>query len=199
MNEHVKKRIALVRKLLLDLHNTVGHIGRITENMGDASEDMLKKVYEEHQEKIGDKVHAFNSNVSRVRDIHQEITRLFNSWHDFTRDAHELSRLSFPFKVRQKQHLYQKALKDLQEEITGILIRNRLLKEDIARLESDLAFEAAQRLKKDVRYEDYLTHLKRKSELIGELRYLLPTLPEVPVRVLDIHNLQDALDHLPAV
>lgn len=197
MKEPESGRIELARAMIAELNTTVAHIRRISDNIGDESEHVLTRVYEDHTGKIGEKVDAFNSNVERIKAIHQELTKAVNAWYDFTRDERELHRLGFPIRLAARRRTIQRTIATLKEEISSLLIKNRLIREDIQKLERDLEFEATQRLKKDVRYEDYTAHLLRKAEILEELRYLLPSLPGQPLKAIDTARLEEALTHLP--
>jgi len=197
MKEPESSRVELARAMITELHNTVSHIRRISENIGDESELVLAKVYEDHAGRIREKVDAFNSNVARIKAIHQELTKAVNAWYDFTRDDKKIHRLDFPIRLSARRRTISRTIMSLKEEISSLLIKNRLIREDIQKLERDLEFEATQRLKKDVRYEDYTAHLLHKTEILEELRYLLPSLPGQPVKAIDTARLEDALASVP--
>lgn len=195
-NDTIDRRRLLARDLLKQLRDVCDHINKITEDLGDSSKSFLSRVYDDHSEKIQEKVNLFNKNVESVRNINIEITNTINEWYKFAKDEREMARWLFPVRFFLKRKQVISRVKELKQEITGVGIKNRIIREDIQHLESTLEYEAAQRLKKDVRYKDYLSHLKTKSMLLEELKYLLPTLHETPLKELHTDKLDEAIETL---
>lgn len=191
-----ERRKILARDLLIQLRDVRNHINKITDNLGDNSNAFLAKVYEDHSEKIKEKVNLFNLNVEAVKNINQKITATANEWYQFVKDERELSSILFPVRFYMKRKTVMSKTRELKQEITSNGIKNRILREDIQHLESTLEFEATQRLKKDVQYADYLSHLKTKSALIDELQYLLPTLGVIPIKEIHMDRLDEAINLL---
>ena len=188
-----ERRRILSRDLLIQLREVKNHINKITADLGDHSNTFLKKVYEDHSEKIKEKVALFNHNVEAVKQINQQITASVNAWYQFVKDERELSGILYPIRFHMKRKAIISRTRELKQEITAIGIKNRIIREDIQHLESTMEFEATQRLKKDVQYDDYLSHLKTKSALIEELMYLLPTLEGMPIKEIHMDNLDEAI------
>jgi hypothetical protein len=195
-NYNEERRSTLASELLMQLRDVRNHINKITEDLGDSSKTFLGKVYEDHSAKIQEKVNLFNQNVEAVKNINLEITSTVNEWYKFVKDERELSRFLFPIRFHIKRKTVMSKTRELKQEITSLGIKNRIIREDIQHLESTLEFEATQRLKKDVQYADYLSHLKTKSVLIEDLKYLLPTLTGMPVKDLHLDRLDEAIKAL---
>ncbi len=195
-SDTVERRKTLAREYLVQLKNVRDHLQTLSDDLGDSSGTFLSKVYEDHYGKIRDKIDVFNKNVEKVKELNLMITATFNDWYLFTKNDKELKSLFFPIRLHFKRKQMQAKTKELKQEITSLGIKNRLVREDIQRLESTLEYEATVRLKKDVRYEDYASHLKTKSQLIEELKYLLPTLPDFPIREIQIDRLEEAIQSL---
>lgn len=195
-NDNIIKRKALALKLITQLKNVRDHLKKISTDLDDSSTLFLSKVYEDHNEKIQEKVDLFNKNVERVKNLNHEITAVVNDWYAFIKSEKELRSLFFPIRLYFKRKQMQSKSKELKQEITSISIKNRLIREDIQRLESNLEHEATLRLKKNVQYEDYLSHLKTKTQLIDEIKYLIPTLSGVPIREIHIDQLEEVLASL---
>ena len=196
--EEATRRIMLAKELLLELKATVSHIKNISTDISDSTGGVLGKVYEDHLDKIQGKVNQFNDHIDRIKTIHQEITKVVNEWYDFIQNDKELGRITFPLKLHNKRKTIQKTIRCYKNEISSMMIRNRLIREEMIRLESDLEFEATQRLKKDVRYDDYMTHLKRKSEILEVLQYLLQNLEGCSIKEIDVDHLDDCLQKMPS-
>lgn len=195
-SDTAERRRLLARELLIQLKNIKDHLQALSDDLGDSSGSFLSKVYEDHYEKIREKINVFNKNVERVKELNLEITATFNDWYLFTKNDKELKSPLFPIRLFLKRKKMQAKTRELKQEITSIGIKNRLVRDDIQRLESTLEYEATVRLKKDVRYEDYVSHLKTKSQLIEELQYLLPTLPGFPVTEIHMGRLEEAIQNL---
>lgn len=194
MNEPtLERRRALALELLLKLKEIRNHVEKLMNHLGDSSGDLLSTVYQDHKEKVQEKVDLFNGNIEKVRELNLKKTALYNEWFIFIKDAEELKNPLFPFHLLSKRKKIKKELWELKEEISAIGIRNRLIREDILRLEGDMEYEATLRLKKDVRYEDYLSHLKMNGNLLDEVRYLIPTLPGVSITEIDMDRLDETI------
>ncbi len=195
-SDTVERRKTLAKEYLMQLKDVRDHLQALSDDLGDSSGTFLSKVYEDHYGKIREKIDVFNKNVEKVKEINLMITATFNDWYLFTKNDKELKSLFFPIRLYFKRKQMQARTKELKQEITSIGIKNRLVREDIQHLESTLEYEATVRLKKDVRYEDYASHLKTKSQLIEELKYLLPTLPDFPIREIQMDRLEEAIQVL---
>lgn len=193
MRDSCEKRQLLALELIYKLNDIISHIKNIMDDLGDSSNEFLCSVYQHNTDKINEKVELFNKNVERVKEINLEITKVKNQWYAFIKNEKELQSLLFPFKLALVKKSILSKTKELKAEITSIGIKNRLIREDIIRLESDMELEATRSLKKDIRYEDYLSHLKAKSLIVSELKYLLPTLSNVNIRELDVDKLDNTI------
>lgn len=199
MNEEtIERRKILAVDLLTRLKSVRDHLEEIMADLGDSSVDFLNKVYADNYDKIEEKVDLFNKNVEQVKELNIQMTAAMNDWYRFIKDDNELSSPLFPLRLRLKRKQLERKVKEIKQEITGIGIKNRLIGEDIKRMESTLEYEATLRLKKDVRYEDYLTHLKLKSQLIEEISYLLPTIPGICIDKIHLDHLDEAISALEA-
>lgn len=192
------RRRALAVELLSQLKNVGDHLRRITDDLGDSSQEYLNKVYEDHSGKIKEKVDQFNQNVEKVKNLNVGITSSINEWYQFTKNEKELSSLFFPLRLYFMRKRIKSKIKEHKAEITNIGIKNRLIVEDIQRLESNLEYEASARLKKDVRYQDYVAHLETKARLIEEIRYLIPTIPGLSIKEIQLDRLNEAIEQISA-
>lgn len=194
--ESVERRKTLAVDLLTQLKDARDHLNDIMTNINDSSGEFLGKVYEDNYDKIREKVNLFNQNVERVKALNLETTASFNEWYLFIKDDKQLSSLLFPLRIRLKRKQMKARTREIKQEITSIGIKNRLIREDIMRLESDLEYEATVRLKKDVRYNDYLSHIKIKSMLVEEIKYLLPTISEIDISEIHMDRLEETIEAL---
>jgi hypothetical protein len=192
-SDTMERRRVLALDLLTQLKSIRDHLNEIMSDLNDSSGDFLKRVYVDNNDKIEEKVSQFNENVERVKSLNLDMTSTFNDWYLFIKDEKELSSPLFPLRLRHKRKQMKSKAKDIKQEITGIGIKNRLIREDIMRLESNLEYEATVRLKKDVRYEDYLSHIKIKSQLLEEIKYLLPTISGIDISEIRMDRLEDVI------
>ncbi|MCX7774021.1 MAG: hypothetical protein N2376_13005 [Clostridia bacterium] len=191
--EGLERRFTLAAELIAGLIEIRNHILKLTDDLGEESNGFLRKVYEDYSDKIKEKVALFNQNVEKVKGLNHDITNEVNGWYAFIKDEKALGSFLFPLRLYAKKKQVRGRIRELKQEISSIAIKTRLIREDIQRLQGDLEYEAAQRLKKDVRYEDYLSHLKLKSRLVEELNYLLPTLAGIPGKIIFLENLEETL------
>ena len=74
----------------------------------------------------------------------------------------------------------------MNKEILSITIDNRLIKERLTLLEHQLEISAMKKIKTGGIYQAYDKLLSRKSAIISELEYLIPTIPGLcPARIRD--------------
>jgi len=196
MDENMRKRIELAIGMMKELREKRDDISRFAEAIGASSGDALKKVYELNQDRIRGKVELFNRNIDDANSAYSRITETMNAWYSFSADDKQWGGLLFPFRLMKRRKDAKKNIRHCKDDINAISISNRLLREDILRLESTLECEASKSLREDVRYDEYNCILARKALLIDALQYLLPTIPGMPLRKISIDHIERQIEAL---
>ncbi len=191
-----ERRKALALELLVRLKEIRDQIQSIMASLGDSADQFLSTCYEDHVDKIKEKVSLYNRNIERIEALNLSHTALITDWFLFIKNEKVLSSPLFPFHLFFKKRKIKAEIRGIKEEISNLVIKNRLIREDIQRLESGLEVEADLKLKKDGRYEDYLAHLTLKSQLIREIEYLFPTLSGVDMAQIHMDGLEEAIEVL---
>ncbi len=139
----------------------------------------FEQAFKEEQDKLLSVMDSYHRNVDKIRAIYNEITESINSWYEFIKDEKQTGKLTFPIVFFHKKRSLNKKIIMLNEEISGITINNRFIKENLTILEHQLKLKAVSLAKAGDNYLEYERVLLSQKSIAAELEYLLPTIPGI--------------------
>lgn len=199
--DHNTRRLKLASGLLGELKCIYGRLSEIASEIETQSGSYYEKAFQEHIAEIRSEAGKFRCNVERVEEINREITNRINQWFEYVKDQKEMARLTFPLRYFLKKRSLGTVIRKLNEEVAGIAIENRFIKEQLTIWEHKLEVMAIQQIKTGEGYQVYEQLLAKREAVIQELKYLLPTihgLCPADIGVSDIDALLNKLSSIEA-
>lgn len=178
MNNSVKAaRIVLLRELLMELAETEKQLEQHKTGIENMSSRYFQEILKEKDGEIQHETEKYRSNTDRLAAIKLEITSGVNLWYEFRKSRNEMTKLLFPLIFSLKRRGLQKKIKKLNDEVSSIIIDNRMIKEKLTLFEHQLEIAALEKARASMEYQLYDQMLSKKDSIISELEYLLPTIP----------------------
>jgi hypothetical protein len=157
------------------------------------------KSYEDLRRNISsvqEDIDNYKKNIEEIKKLRSELTGEINAWYGFIKNTTEIKKLSFPLKFLIKRKMLKNSLKRVNDSIAKITIENRFIKENLAIWEHKLEHECIEEIKDGLSYSNYDLLAKKKSALIDELKYILPTIPGIcPIEV-EIEKIDRLIEEL---
>lgn len=176
---NLTKRKQLASALLNELKSINSNLENIASEMERNSGAFYEDAFKEKRSELEAVMESYHQNVVRVREINNEITASINSWYGFIKDENENGKINFPLLFFFKKRTLYKKIKNLNDEISSITINNRFIKEQLTALEHQLEIKAVSLARSDGNYKEYENLLLKHKTISEELKYLLPTLPDM--------------------
>jgi hypothetical protein len=84
----------------------------------------------------------------------------------------------------------------LNEEISSLSIENRFIREKIINWEQELSVRALHQIREGEDFHNYEELIRKKDNIILELKYLLPTIPGIIPIEFDLNNIDKIIDKI---
>lgn len=196
MNDVKQKceRSELALELLLELQEVLKGLSEIALDMEKNSDTFYKEYFNNNLHLVQSDIDNYNSNSDRIKNLKLEVTALVNDWFSFKKDTNETKKLTFPIKLYLRKKQLKNKVKELNESISNTNIENRFIKEKLISWEHELGIECVKAMKSGEDFGQYEKLLKIKKELIDELKYILPTIPEICPLELDLQNIEKFIE-----
>jgi hypothetical protein len=189
-----RKDLALV--FLENLDNVFIQLENLSSTVEDNSQISLQNLQKEQKDKLRNKVEAYNGNIQKAKDLADSITELMNKWNILKNDEDLQRNPFYPIKLLASKKSISKNLNEIKDQINALSIKNRLLHDDIDRMENSLKNDMLQQMKHGSEYKAYEEAIEKKNVLIQELTYLLPTIPGFSHSTLDVRSTQLIMNQL---
>ncbi len=194
--EIMERRKEFALALLRELDRLYLQLDKAASDAENTSGDFYDQAFSERKEELQSIIEKYHENLDRIREINKEITTSINSWYEFIKDEKKSALITFPvsFFIRKKR-LYKK-ISLLNSEITGITIDNRFVKEKLAALGHLLETRAESLARSGENYIEYEDLLTQQNVIVSDLKYLLPTIPEVCPADISVSGIRKTMEAL---
>lgn len=178
-NVNLQRREELAASLLAEL----GTASRMFRETATAIENESGTNYEaaftECREELDLVMEDHRRNLTRIREIDEEIAESIKCWNEFVINGNKSGKLLFPVICSRRRHALQKRIVMLNAEISNIEIKNRCIKEKLTILEHQTEIKAMSLARSGISYQNFDKLWRKQSTLSAELRYLLPTIQTI--------------------
>lgn len=180
----MQERFSLAKSLLLHLQSLQNQLASMSSRISKGSDSFYQAALQEDRHIVEDELEKYRHNLDEIRKLNLETTEAINKWYSFIKDNNELKHILFPMRFKLNKRKLKALIRRNNEAVSAITIENRFIKENLANMEHELELKAIQRLKEANEYLEFEQLLKTKDQLVSDLSYLLPTLPDIcPVEV----------------
>ncbi|MCX7923397.1 MAG: hypothetical protein N3B21_15510 [Clostridia bacterium] len=196
------QRTNFIIELLSDLKDVQSQLINTSSDIEKRSGAFYEKTFYETKNSIQAEIDRYKSNIEKIKQLNYDITAKINNWYEFSSSTEESQRITYPIRFHFKKSELKKSIKSMNEAISNLVIENRFIKEKIINWEHQLEIEAIMQIKQGNSFHQYEGLLNKKSMLISELKYLIPTVPDLCPIELDLSNLDQTiaqLSKIPAV
>lgn len=180
-----KRRIELALEMLNELKSTYAKLDELSKQVDKHSDSLFSNFAEGSESSFQSYIDKYNSNTEKVKRLNYDITLKINSIFGYAKNESEMKKLVYPIRLYLLKKDLKKVIKAAGEQVSGITIENRFIREQLSLLQEELKHKALQSVRQQETYGQYQQLVRRKDELIAELRYLLPTIPGVCPAELD--------------
>lgn len=194
--QNVQRRLELAEKLLNELKNVYLQSENLSQDIGKNSNFYYEEVFARTKEELSSFMETYRKNVSRAREINNEITSRINAWYAFIKNEKETASVLFPIRYSSEKKRLNQKMKELNDELSALAINNRFVKEKLAQLEHELEIKAVSLAHAGGNYQAYETLLLKQGALTAELRYLLPTIPGLCPADISCHGIDGLMEKL---
>ncbi len=195
-DSNIQRRSEFVLSLLNELSDIHKQLKSLSSGIEGNSDAFYEKIFNSSKFEIESDIESFKANLDKMKEINMNITAKLNEWYDFIKDSAEIKKVTFPFKM----HFMKKSLKNtitkLNEEISSLSIENRFIREKIINWEQELSVRALHQIREGEEFHNYEELVRKKDNIILELKYLLPTIPGIIPIEFDLNNIDKIIDKL---
>lgn len=195
-DSNIQKRLEFVLSLLSELNDVYKQLKGLSSGIENNSDTFYEKTFNSSRLEIQGDIDSFKANLERIKEINMNITTKLNEWYDFIKDSTEIKKVTFPLKM----HFIKKNLKStitkMNEEISSLSIENRFIREKIINWEQELSVKALHQIREGEEFHTYEELVRKKDSLLLELKYLLPTIPDLTPLEFSLDNIDKMIDKL---
>ncbi|MFZ5988313.1 MAG: hypothetical protein ACOYWZ_14465 [Bacillota bacterium] len=195
-DSNVQKRTTFVLTLLNNLKEAYKELKELSTGIESDSDTFFERLFNSSKVEIQGDIEAYKANIEKMKQLNLSITERMNEWYDFIKDSNEIKKVTFPLKLYFKKRNFKKTILQMNREISEISIENRFIREKIINWEQELGVRALQEIKKGDEFSKYEELIRRKDNLISELKYLLATIPDIDPVEFDLDNIDKIIDKL---
>ena len=159
-----RKELALV--FLENLDNVFIQMEKLTSMIEGNSLISLQNLQKEQKDKLQSKVEAYNGNIQKAKELADSITELMNKWNILKNDEDLQKNPFYPMKLLASKKSISMNMTEIKEQINALSIKNRLLHDDIDRMENSLKNDMMKQMKHASEYTAYEEAIERKNILI---------------------------------
>jgi hypothetical protein len=184
MENKLNQRIDFTLNLLNELKSINEQLTHVFAQIEKSSDAFHESILNKYRDDIENDFKKYKTNIETIKQLNLEITSKINTWYEFTKDDHEIKKLSFPIKFYFHQRKLKKDIKRINKQIYDITIENRFVKEQLINWERDIEIKALQELKLGTDFQTYEQLIQKKNNAISDLKHIIPTLPVTcPIKV----------------
>ncbi len=195
-NNILSERAAYAAELLNCLKDTCSKLNETSSEIENCTGKSYEESFRRNISSVQEDIDNYKKNIEEIKKLRSELTGEINAWYGFIKNTTEIKKLSFPLKFLIKRKMLKNSLKRVNDSIAKITIENRFIKENLAIWEHKLEHECIEEIKDGLSYSNYDLLAKKKSALIDELKYILPTIPGIcPIEV-EIEKIDRLIEEL---
>ena len=191
----IERRIGFLKAVLIDLENVYKELNMVSQNISEISATYLEQYNLNNRENRDGEINKLKTNIEKIKEHSNHVTEEINRWYQFTNDPQEIIKVTFPLKFYFKRIKLRKEIAAANKLISRISIENRLIKENLKKMERMIESDTLQQIKNSGMYKEYEALLQKKEARLSDLCYLLPTIPSFPNK-LDLNNISNIYNSL---
>lgn len=195
-DDRLKKRTSFIITLLQELKQVYSQLINISSDIEKSSGSFYMKTFEESKDYIQIEMDKYKLNIERIKQLNCDITLKTNTWYNLVKNSEEIKKVVFPFIFYFSKKKLKRDTKSINEEILGLTVQNRLIIEQLTIWEHELELKVIQQIKQAPEYKNYEELAGKKEELISQLKYLLPTLPDICPVVFNLADIDSIVEKL---
>lgn len=195
-NNTENTRASFAIELLKGLKDICSKIKETSSEIQNSSGKFYEEYLIQNMSPIQEHIDNYKSNIEKIKKLKSYITEEINAWYNFTKDAGEIKKLTYPIRFFMKKRNLKNTIKQTNEQISEIAIDNRFIKENLTVWEHKLELESIEKIKSGSEYGNFEILLRKKSEIIEELKYILPTIPGICPIELDPEKIDNIIEIL---
>lgn len=195
-NNALKIRMDFVVELLNNLKDINLQLSQVVNNMETGSASFFEQFLVENKIGVQDEIKKYKLNIERIKQLNTEIVVKINSWYDFLKQPCKIKKISFPitFYIRRKK--LRKDLKEMNSQISSLIIDNRFIKEHLTAWEHEFMCNAIDSLKQGDNYKSYEDLSTKRKMILSEIKYLLESYPQILQIELDLSEINDFIEKI---
>ncbi len=190
------KRSTFVLSLLNELNSVYKELKALSSGIENNSDNFYERIFSSSRIEIQGDIDSYKTNLQRMKEINMEITAKLNEWYDFIKDSNEIKKVSFPIKLYFMKKKLKSSITKMNGDISSLSIENRFIREKIINWEQDLSVRALHEIREGEEFHNYEELVRKKDNIISELKYLLATIPELAPVEFDLDNIDKMIDKL---
>ncbi|WP_010247558.1 hypothetical protein [Acetivibrio cellulolyticus] len=195
-DSNMQKRSAFVLSLLNELNDVYKELKKLSSGIESNSDNFYESIFNSSKVEIQGDIDSFKSNLEKMKEINMNITAKLNEWYDFIKDSSEIRKVTFPIKMYFMKKDLKNSITKMNAEISNLSIENRFIREKIINWEQELSVKALHEIRNGQEFNSYEDLVRKKDNLIIELKYLLATIPDLAPVEFDLDNIDRIIDKL---
>lgn len=195
-DKNVQRRIDLVLSIMYDLKDIYSSIKVTAGDIEEISEEFYREIIGKYGCDVQNDTCRFNSNIEKIKNLNQEMVIHMNTWYEFVKNPNEVCKLTFPLKYYFRKRKITERVKKINLEISETMIENRFIKEHLINREHELEIKAVAQINQGEKYQNYEKLIEKKNVLISELKYLVPSIPDLCPFELDPEQIDSLIERL---
>lgn len=190
----VQNRSSLVVSMLKTLKEVYLELNDLSSCIENNSEDFYERLFNSSKLEIQGDIEAYKANIEKMKQLNLNVTENLNQWYDFIKDSNEIKKVTFPIKLHLRKKRLKSTIAKMNQEISGLSIENRFIREKIVNWEQELSVKALQQIKIGDEFSRYEGLIKKKDHLVSELYYLISTIPGIDSLEFELENIDSTID-----
>ncbi len=195
-NNSFNERAAFVVELLIGLKDTCSKLKETSSEIEKGTDLFYEELFKSNISSIKEYTDKYKANIEKIKKLRSQLTEEINEWYGFIKDTAQIKKLSFPLKFQIRKRMLKNSIKRVNDSIAKITIENRFIKENLTIWEHKLELDCIGKIKEGSDYSNYDLLLKKKAAIIDELKYILPTIPEICPLELDVEKIDSLIETL---
>ncbi|NLL06380.1 MAG: hypothetical protein GX270_11480 [Clostridiaceae bacterium] len=195
-DSNIQRRVEFVLLLLNELSDIHKQLKSLSSGIEGNSDAFYEEIFNSSKFEIENDIESYKSNLEKMKEINMNLTAKLNEWYDFIKDSSEIKKVTFPFKMHFMKKKLKNTITKLNEEISSLSIENRFIREKIINWEQELSVRALHQIREGEDFHNYEELIRKKDNIILELKYLLPTIPGIIPIEFDLNNIDKIIDKI---
>jgi hypothetical protein len=193
-DSNIQKRSTFVLSLLNELNSVYKELKNLSSGIESNSDNFYERIFNSSKVEIQGDIESYKSNLEKTKEINMNITAKLNEWYDFTKDSNKIKKVTFPVKLHFMKKNLKNIITEMNAEISSLSIENRFIREKIINWEQELSVRALHEIRDGEEFQNYEDLIRKKDSLISELKYLLPTIPDLAPFEFSLENIDNMID-----